>query len=125
MGYILVNFYYYKWNLWYPPWYLVPTTLTPNVPTPRKSLPYPIYTRNTDFDICLRVFQKAIQANGEKHDLNMVKFFLVLHFEIRSQSGARISCSHTQDVPSKSLKLLHVNIIKKFKMMNMCILCCS
>lgn len=49
--------------------------MTPNVPTPRKLLPYPIYTTNTNLDTCVTVFQKAIQANGEKHDLNIVNLF--------------------------------------------------
>jgi len=49
--------------------------MTPNAPTPRKLLPYPIYTTNTDLNTCVKVFRKAIQANGEKHNLNIIKFF--------------------------------------------------
>ncbi len=56
------------WNPWYPP--LAPTT--PMAPSSRKSLPYPIYYVGTNLDAHVQVFRKAIQANGEKQDVNIM-----------------------------------------------------
>jgi len=59
------------WNPWYPP--LAPTT--PMAPSSRKSLPYPIYYVGTNLDAHVQVFKKAIQANGEKQDVNIMNLF--------------------------------------------------
>ncbi len=46
--------------------------MTSRIPILRKLLFYPIYIVNTNFKVHVRVFQKTIQANGEKHNLNIV-----------------------------------------------------
>jgi hypothetical protein len=47
-------------NLWYPSWYHVQPPITPNPPSSRKSLPYPIYIIGMDLDGHICVFCKAI-----------------------------------------------------------------
>ncbi len=49
--------------------------ITPNPPLNRKSLPYPIYNAGIDPDAHVRVFCKAIQANGENNDVNIITLF--------------------------------------------------
>jgi hypothetical protein len=44
----------------------------------RKFLPYLIYTVKTDLDVHVRVFQKAVQTNGENNDVNIVNLFLFM-----------------------------------------------
>jgi hypothetical protein len=48
--------------------------MTLSVPILRKSLPYLIYIVGTNLEVHVKVFQKAIQVNGEKHNLNIVNF---------------------------------------------------
>jgi hypothetical protein len=49
--------------------------LPPVVPTNQKSLPYPIYSVGIDLDAHVQVFQKAIQAKGERNDPNIINLF--------------------------------------------------
>jgi hypothetical protein len=57
---------------------MVPTMVSntcynyPNNLPIRKSVPYPIYIVGIDLDAHVRVFKKAIQANGEKNDFDIV-----------------------------------------------------
>ncbi len=66
------------WNPWYPSWCppLTPTTLV--TPSSRKALPFPIYFAGTNPNAHIQMFQKAIQANGEKWDANIVTYFVSL-----------------------------------------------
>jgi hypothetical protein len=41
----------------------------------QKSLSYPIYKAGTNLDAHVRVFRKAINANGEKDDANIINLF--------------------------------------------------
>jgi len=77
------------WNPWYPSWYSVQPPITSNPPPSRKSLPYPIYITKTNPDVHVQMFCKAIQANGEKNDVDIVNLF-VLHFVMPYQSGEKI-----------------------------------
>jgi hypothetical protein len=45
------------------------------MPTNQKSLPYPTYSARINPNAHVRVFQKAIQANGERNDLDIVNLF--------------------------------------------------
>jgi hypothetical protein len=64
-----------SWNPWYPSWYLVLVTTTPNTPPTRKSPSYRMYIIGIDLDVHVRVFNKAIHANGEKNDSNIVNLY--------------------------------------------------
>jgi hypothetical protein len=75
------------WNLWYPSWYSVQPPITPNPPSNRKSLPYPIYTTRTDLDAHVCVFQKVIQTNGGKNDVDIVNLICFTLHDAISEWG--------------------------------------
>jgi hypothetical protein len=56
-------------------WCPAPTSPTFNAHITRESLPYLIYTIGTDLDTHVHVFQKAIQMNGEKNDVDIINLF--------------------------------------------------
>ncbi len=49
--------------------------LPPATPPNWKSFPYPMYNAGTNLNAHVRVFQKAIQANGERNDPDIVILF--------------------------------------------------
>jgi len=57
----------------YPNWYVRPIAPTPHMIW--KFFLYPIYNEGTDLDVHVRVFQKAINANGKKDDANIIILF--------------------------------------------------
>jgi hypothetical protein len=63
------------WNLWYPSWYFVQPPITPNLPPIRKSIPYPIYIARTNLNAHVQIFCKAIHANGENNDADIINPF--------------------------------------------------
>jgi hypothetical protein len=81
-------------------------------PTNQKSLPYPIYSAKTDLDAHVRVFQKAIQANGERNDVDIITYFASPK-GMQFQNGGKISCNLTLDVHLQSWRQLFVNATKK------------
>jgi hypothetical protein len=79
------------WNLWYTSWYHVYPPIAPNPPRSTKSLPYPIYIARTNPYVHVLLFCKAIQANEEKNDVNIVNlnfFALAMPY----LNGERILC---------------------------------
>jgi hypothetical protein len=60
---------------WYLPSYSMAPSLPLMTPTNQKSLPYLIYNVGTKPDAHVWVFRKAIQANGERNDLNIFNLF--------------------------------------------------
>jgi hypothetical protein len=62
-------------NVLYPNWYVGP--IAPTLHTIWKCLSYHIYKEGTNPDVHVSVFQKAINANGEKDNANINN--LVLH----------------------------------------------
>ncbi len=49
-----------------------PTPYSTKSSTSKKSLPYPIYTMKMNLDVHVQVFHKAIHANGENNDANII-----------------------------------------------------
>ncbi len=92
--------------------------MTLSIPIFRKSLPYPIYIVSTNPKVHVRVFWKAIQANGEKHNLNIVNILCFTLWDNNLECGKNFMQLDPRCVPSTSLKLLFENTTKKFKMMN-------
>jgi hypothetical protein len=44
----------------------------PTTKLPYKKLQYPTYVKDIDFDVHIRVFKKAIKANGETIEFNII-----------------------------------------------------
>jgi hypothetical protein len=63
------------WNSWCPLWYLPLAPTTHVAPSSRKSLLYPIYSVGTNPNAHVWLFWKAIQANGEERDVNIMNLF--------------------------------------------------
>jgi len=42
---------------------------------PYKKLQYPTYVKDTDLDVHIKVFKKAIKANGETMEANIINLF--------------------------------------------------
>jgi hypothetical protein len=59
-----------------------------------KSLPYLIYTIGINLDAHVRVFQKAIQANDEKNDADIVNLFYFTLRDAISKWGENFMQSH-------------------------------
>jgi dynactin complex subunit len=72
---------------------LVPT-LPLVVPTNQKSVPYLIYSVRTSLDAHVKVFQKAIQVNGERNDLNIINLFCFTLRDAISKWGENFMQSH-------------------------------
>jgi hypothetical protein len=53
-------------------------------------LPYPIYSIGTYPDAHGQVFQKAIQANGEKWDVDIMNLFCFTLRDVISEWGKKI-----------------------------------
>jgi hypothetical protein len=61
-----------------PPWYqphVVQLVLEPTTKLPYKKLQYPTYVKDIDPDVHIKVFKKAIKANGETMEANMINLF--------------------------------------------------
>lgn len=67
----------------------------PIAPTPhtiRKSLSYPIYKEGTNPDAHVRVFPKAINANGEKDNASIVLFYIMANnFKDKAKDSLLVS----------------------------------
>ncbi len=57
-------------------------------------IPYPIYNAGTDLDAHVQVFQKAIQANGERNDLDILNLFCFILKDAISKWGEIFMQSH-------------------------------
>ncbi len=61
-----------------PSWYqplVVQLVLEPTTKLPYRKLQYPTYVKDTDPDTHIRVFKKAIKANGETMEANIINLF--------------------------------------------------
>jgi hypothetical protein len=59
---------------WYQP-HVVQLVSKPTTKLPYKKLQYPTYFKHTNLDYHIRVFKKAIKANGETMEANMINPF--------------------------------------------------
>jgi hypothetical protein len=75
---------------WYPP----PTSITHVAPSSKKPLPYPIYSTKIDPNAHVLVFRKAIQANGEEQDANIMNLFCFTLKDAILEWGKKIMQSH-------------------------------
>jgi hypothetical protein len=61
-----------------PPWYqlvVVQLVLEPTTKLPYRKLQYPTYVKDTTLDAHIIVFKKAIKANGETMEANIINMF--------------------------------------------------
>jgi hypothetical protein len=61
-----------------PPWYqplVVQPVSKPTTKLPYKKLQYPTYVKDTDLDVHIKVFKKAIKINGEIMEANIINLF--------------------------------------------------
>jgi hypothetical protein len=63
------------------------------------------------------IFHKAIQANGEKNDADIINIFC-LHFVMPYSSEEIILWKPIQFANLKSWRLCFVSVIRKYKLMN-------
>ncbi len=82
------------WTTRYFPWYLVAPSLPLVAPPNWKSFPYPIYCAWTDPNAHVWVFQKAVQANGESNDLDVVNLFCFTLKDAILEWGDNFMSSH-------------------------------
>jgi hypothetical protein len=107
----------YPWRPWVPIWYPTPIGPTLSAHITRKSLPYLIYTVGTDPNAHVRVFWKAIQANGEKNDADIVNLFCFTLRDAILEWGENFMQSHLKCSFAK-LEATFVNNTKLWKPMN-------
>jgi len=82
------------WNPWYPSWCLIQPPITP-IPSPsRKSLFYPIYIIGTNLNVHVPVFHKAIQANGDKNDVDIINLLCFTCHDAISEWGENLMRAH-------------------------------
>ncbi len=58
-----------------PPWYqqpIVQFVLEPTIKLSYKKLQYPTYVKNTNLNAHIKVFKKAIKANGETMEVDLI-----------------------------------------------------
>ncbi len=67
-----------------------PTPYSTKSSTSKKSLPYCIYNVRMDLDAHVQVFCKAIQANGEKNDANIINIFCFTLHDAMSEWGENV-----------------------------------
>jgi hypothetical protein len=61
-----------------PPWYqplVVQLVLELTTKLPYKKLQYPTYVKNTNLDVHIRVFKKAIKVNSEMMEVEIINLF--------------------------------------------------
>jgi hypothetical protein len=56
-----------------------------------KQLPYPPYTKETNFDVHVWMFKATIWANGEMEDEDIVFLFIFTSYVTQSWNKVRIS----------------------------------
>jgi hypothetical protein len=71
-----------------------PPPLTPNPPSSRKSLPYPIYTAWMIPNALVWVFRKAIHVNREKNEVDIINLFFVTLCNAISKWGENFMRTH-------------------------------
>ncbi len=82
-----------------PPWYqppIVQHVLEPTTKLPYKKLQYPTYVKDTNLDAHIKVFKKAIKANGEIVETNIINMFGFTFKDNISERGE----NYVQDHPN-------------------------
>jgi hypothetical protein len=80
---------------WYQPLVVQPI-LEPTTKLPYKKLQYQTYVKDTNLDVHIRVFKKAIKANGETMETNIINLFSFILRDNISKWGK----NHVQDHPN-------------------------
>jgi hypothetical protein len=65
-------------RMFIPPWYqphVVQNVSKPTTKLPYRKLQYPTYVKDIDLDVHIRVFKKAIKANGETMEIDIINMF--------------------------------------------------
>jgi len=86
-----------------PPWYqppIVQHVLDLATKLPYKKLQYPTYVKDTNLDAHIKVFKKAIKANGEIVEANIINMFGFTFKDNISEHGK----NYVQDHPNYILK---------------------
>jgi methionine salvage enolase-phosphatase E1 len=94
-----------------PPWYQPPIVQPISEPTtklPYKKIQYPTYVKDTNSDAHIKVFQKAIKANGEIVEVDIIILF-GLFSRIIDLNGEKTMFKTIQNAPLKSWNKHFVN----------------
>jgi hypothetical protein len=86
-----------------PPWYqpfIVQPISEPATKLPYRELQYPTYVKDTNPNVHIIVFKKAIKANGETMEVDIIN--LVLLLGIVSLNGVKTTFKTIQTTLSKS-----------------------
>jgi len=75
-------------------------------------LQYPTYVKDTDLDVHIRVFKKAIKANGETMEANIINLFGFILKDNISGWGE----NYVQNHPNCTFQKLEQTFCKRFKM---------
>jgi hypothetical protein len=99
-----------------PPWYqplVVQPMLEPATKLPYKKLQYPTYVKDTNPDAHIRVFKKAIKANGETMEANIINLFGFTFKNNIFEWGE----NYVQDHPNYIFEELEQAFCKRFRIM--------
>ena len=99
---------------YFPPWYTTlppPQTVMPSSLPSRKSLPYPLYQAGTDPDAHIRVFKKAIRANRETEDDEMINLFCYTLRDAVSEWGENFLNSY----PGCNFEMITKALCKRYR----------
>jgi len=99
-----------------PPWYqplIVQLVSEPTTKLPYKKLQYPTYVKNTDPNAHIRIFKKAIKANGEIVEANIINLF---GFTLRD-SISKWGENYVQDQTNYTFENLEQTVCEQFKTM--------
>jgi len=94
-----------------PPWYqppIVQLVSKPRTKLPYKKLQYPTYVKNTDPNAHIKVFKKAIKANGEIVESNIINLFGYILKDNIFKWGE----SYIQDHPNYTFEKLETTFCK-------------
>jgi len=112
---------YFGWptpspHMFIPPWYqplIVQLVSEPTTKLPYKKLQYPTYVKNTDPNAHIRIFKKAIKANGEIVEANIINLF---GFTLRD-SISKWGENYVQDQTNYTFENLEQTVCEQFKTM--------
>jgi hypothetical protein len=80
---------------------------------PYMKLQYPTYIKDIDLDVHIRVFKKAIKANGETTEVDIINLF---GFTFRDNI-CKCGENYVQDHPNCAFEELEQTFCKQFKTM--------
>jgi hypothetical protein len=97
-----------------PPWYqppIVQPILEPTTKLPYMKLQYPTYVKDTDLDVHIRVFKKAIKTNGEIVEVDIINLFGFTLKDNIFEWGE----NYVQNHPDYTFEKLEQTFYKRFK----------